>query len=497
MKEHVDPTSDRVGRIEQAGVEYLPEAARDSSPWNVAAVFLGSGFTWTAVIYGWVVIQLGLSFWQALPALLVGGLIGALVVLPTALIGPRTGTNMTVASGAEFGIRGRFIGSGLALATAVVFAAITVWTSGDALVAAGARLLGTPDAGWVRGLAYGVIGAAMVAIALFGHATIVAAQKIIVPVVGLLMLAGVFAFVGRFDADAAPGEYALGGFVQTWVVAVVISASGPISYATTIGDYTRRVSQRHSDRRIAGALGLGLYFGGIIPATFGAFTASTLTSNTGSYTTDLVAAAPLWFTFAIVVISILGGLGQGVLCVYGSGLDLEGVFPRLLRVQTTMMTAALVVVLLYVGVFVFDAVDSVSAVAVILNAVVTPWVVIMVIGALRRRVHGYDVVDLQTFAQRRTGGRYWYTGGWHLGAVVAWAAGAIVGVLAIHTTVYTGPIAAIADGIDISMIGSGLVAATVYLVASGIRTTSAASVPLPRAVSEFDEALIFRPTNLD
>ncbi|QIS04212.1 purine/cytosine permease [Nocardia brasiliensis] len=487
MKEHVDLTSDRVGRIEQAGVEYLPEAARDSSPWNVAAVFLGSGFTWTAVIYGWLAIQLGLSFWQALPALLIGGLLGVLVVLPTALIGPRTGTNMTVASGAEFGIRGRFIGSGLALATAVVFGAITVWTSGDALVAAGARMFGTSEAGWVRGIAYGVIGAAMVAIALFGHATIVAAQKIIVPVVGVLMLAGVFAFAGRFDGGVGSGEYALGGFAQTWVLAVVISASGPISYATTIGDYTRRVShRRYRDRHIAGALGLGLYFGGVIPASFGAFTASALSTDTGSYASDLVAAAPLWFTFGIVVISILGGLGQGVLCIYGSGLDLEGVFPRLLRVQTTMMTAALVIALLYVGVFVFDAVDSVSAVAVILNAVVTPWVVIMVIGALRRRVGGYDVLDLQTFAQGRTGGRYWYTGGWHLAAVVAWAAGAVVGVLAIHTTVYTGPIASIADGIDISMFGSGLVAAAVYLVA--VRLWENSTVSLPPVVSELNEA---------
>ena len=52
---------------------------------------------------------------------------------------------MTVSSGAHFGILGRFIGSGLALVFALVFAAITVWTSGDAIVAAGHRLLGTPE----------------------------------------------------------------------------------------------------------------------------------------------------------------------------------------------------------------------------------------------------------------------------------------------------------------------------------------------------------------
>ena len=33
---------DRIGAVEAAGVEYLPEEARDSGPRNLAAVFLGT-----------------------------------------------------------------------------------------------------------------------------------------------------------------------------------------------------------------------------------------------------------------------------------------------------------------------------------------------------------------------------------------------------------------------------------------------------------------------
>ena len=51
----------------------------------------------------------------------------------------------------------------------------------------------------------------------------------------------------------------------------------------------------------------------------------------------------------IVVISVLGGLSQGVLCIYTSGLDLEGIAPQLKRTQTTIITAAVAIVLLYVG----------------------------------------------------------------------------------------------------------------------------------------------------
>lgn len=58
-------------------------------------------------MFGWVSIQLGLDFWGAVISTVVGTLIGTVVVLPLAGVSPRTGTNMTVSSGAFFGIRGR------------------------------------------------------------------------------------------------------------------------------------------------------------------------------------------------------------------------------------------------------------------------------------------------------------------------------------------------------------------------------------------------------
>src|SRR5882757_619237 len=150
-------TTDRVGAVEAAGVEYLPEDARDSRPRNLGAVFLGANLTWTNVVFGAFAILFGLSFWQTVTSMAVGTAVGTLAVLPTAIIGPRTGTNMTVSSGAFFGIRGRFIGSGIALVIALGFAAVTVWTSGDAIVAAAHRMLGTPESEVVRAVAYAAV----------------------------------------------------------------------------------------------------------------------------------------------------------------------------------------------------------------------------------------------------------------------------------------------------------------------------------------------------
>lgn len=429
---------------------------------NLGAVFLGANLTWTNVVFGAFAVVFGLSFWQTVTSMAVGIAIGIIVVLPTAVIGPRTGTNMTVSSGAFFGIRGRFIGSGIALAIALGFAAVTVWTSGDAIVAAAHRMLATPENDVARALGYAAVAALMVTIALYGHATIVAMQRIVVPVVGALLALGVLAFADTFQTASTTSEYALGGFWPTWTLSAVLFAAAPISYGPTIGDYTRRISaRRYTDRSICTALAFGMFVGVLLPSLFGAFTAMSITDPTDSYLNDLVAAAPAWYVIPIVVISLLGGLSQGVLCIYASGLDLEGLAPRLKRTQTTIVTAAVAIALLYLGVFVFDAVESVTAMTVALNAVITPWVAILAIGALTTR--SYDPVDLQAFAHGIRGGRYWFTRGWNLPAVAAWAVGATFGVLAVNTTLYVGPLADVAGGVDVSTAGSAALAGLMYL----------------------------------
>ncbi|WP_307380704.1 cytosine permease [Microbacterium sp. W4I20] len=426
---------DHRGQIERRGVEYIPEGERDSHPRNLAFVFIGANLTFGTILYGWLPFVFGMGLWSNISSLLVGKVLGTLVVVALGLIGPRTGTNLTVSSGAFFGIRGRFIGSALTLAIALMFAALTVWTSGDAIVSAFSRLLGTTAGDGAYAVGYGIIAVLIVLAALYGHATIVALEKGIVLVGMVALLLGVFAFAGDFDPSAAvDGGYLLGSYWPTWIFCVILSAAGPVSYAPNIGDYTRRISPaRHSDRSVALWLSFGLIVGTFVPSLFGVFTGAAFADITaGSYVTNLVEAAPIWYVFVILLIGLLGGLGQGTLCVYSSGLDLEGVLPRLNRVQTTLLTAGLAIVLLYVGTFVFDAVDSITAATLLLNALMAPWVVILAIGALRARSRGYDPDDLQAFADGRRGGRYWFTGGWNVPAAAAWAVGSVLGVLTVN-----------------------------------------------------------------
>src|SRR6201991_4724330 len=362
------PARDRAGRVEEAGVAYIPEAERDSRPANLAAVFFGGDLAFLVIVFGWLPITFGLGWWSAVTASALGLALGTLITAPLALLGPRTGTNNTVSSGAHFGVTGRLVGSALTLAFALAYAAIAVWTSGDALVASAHRLLGTPDGDPRLAVRYAPIAAELAIVALYGHATVVALQKVVVPVVGVLLLLGIVAFAGDFHG-AGSHAYLLGGFWPTWALAVTVAAAGPLSYAPSLGDYSRRISETHSDRRVLAAAGLGV-FGGLLATTlFGAFTALCLTNLGDSYVGDLVAAAPGWYVLPILIIGLAGGVGQGVLNLYASGLDLEALVPKLRRVHTTLITSVAAFVLLYVGTFVLDAVDSITAMTLVLNGV--------------------------------------------------------------------------------------------------------------------------------
>ena len=133
--------------------------------------------------------------------------------------------------------------------------------------------------------------------------------------------------------------------------------------------------------------------------------------------------------------------------------------------HTTLITSLAAIILLFVGTFALDAVDSITAITLVLNGVAVPWVVVNLLGFLVARRRHYDPHDLQAFNEGRRGGRYWFTGGWNFRALAAWAAGSIAGLATVATDLYTGPLANVANGVDVSLAASALVAAAVYLTA--------------------------------
>jgi purine-cytosine permease-like protein len=165
---------DALGRIETRGIDFIPEAERHAKPRDLAWVFFGTQITYGSIVVGALPVGFGLNWWQSFAAIVVGTVLGSLAVAGMALLGPRTGTNGTVSSGAVFGIRGRYVGSFITQVIDLGYFAMVLWISTPPILQAAHRLFGTPTSGPVLTGALILMAIVTLAFGVFGHATIVA-----------------------------------------------------------------------------------------------------------------------------------------------------------------------------------------------------------------------------------------------------------------------------------------------------------------------------------
>ncbi|MEV7419030.1 cytosine permease [Streptomyces sp. NPDC089919] len=464
--------------IEQRGVDTIPEEERTSGPRDLVSILLGSNLCLGVIVFGWLPPSFGLGLWPSITAIVAGTLAGIAVTAPLALISLRTATNLSTSSGAQFGVRGRLVGSVVGLLLSLGYTALTLWVGGDVMVGVLSRLTGLPDTGITRALMYGVLAAATVVGAVFGYRLLLRMSKVLSVGMVVLLLIGVIAYAGDFTTAAPPDTpYLLGSFWPTWLLAAVAAGlSGPVAFITLLGDYTRYVSPvRHSSRKVLTATCLGLLVGLLTPQLFGTYTA--LAARAGlEYAAPLVAASPAWYLVPLLVAATAGSVGNAGLMLYSMGLDLDAIIPRATRTKATVIAAVVATAFVFVGSFEWNAQAAMTSFVLLLTAIGTPWAVITLIGFVRCK-GVYDAEALQVFNRRSRGGVYWYRGGWNLRATAAWALGAGVGLCAVSTTVYEGPLLALTGGVDCSFVLSGVVGGLAYLLLTARSSAAPAAVP--------------------
>ncbi|MYR47071.1 cytosine permease [Streptomyces sp. SID5910] len=467
--------------IEQRGVDTIPEAERTSGPRDLVSILLGSNLCLGVIVFGWLPPSFGLDWWGSVSSVLAGTVVGTLFTAPLALVSLRTATNLSTSSGAQFGVRGRLVGSVVGLLLALGYTALTVWIGGDVMVGVLGRLFGLPDGGASYAVVYGLLAAATVAGAVYGYRVLLAMSRVLAFGMTALLVLGVFAYAPDFTTAALPdaGGYLLGGFWPTWLLAAVAAGlSGPIAFITLLGDYTRYISPaRFSSRRVLHATWLGLLLGLLVPQLFGTFTAYAARAAL-DYAGPLVDASPGWYLVPLLLAASAGSVGNAGLMLYSMGLDLDAILPRASRARATVTVAVVATVCVFAGHYAWDAQSAMTSFVLLLTAIGTPWAVITLIGFVRSGGR-YDADALQVFNRRARGGIYWYRAGWNLPATVAWAAGALVGVLAVSLPTYEGPLLTLTGGVDCSFLLSGLVGGAVYALSTRRADTPAA----PEAVT--------------
>ncbi len=453
---------------EQRGVDTIPEAERTSGPRDLVSILLGSNLCLGVIVFGWLPPSFGLDWWSSVGAVVLGTVAGTVFTAPLALVSLRTATNLSTSSGAQFGVRGRLVGSVIGLLLALGYTALTVWIGGDVMVGVLGRLFGLPAGGTSYGVVYGLLAAATVAGAVHGYRVLLAVSKVLAVGMTALLVLGVVAYAPDFTTGALPdaGGYLLDGFWPTWLLAVVAAGlSGPIAFITLLGDYTRYISPaRFSSRRVLHATWLGLMLGLLVPQLFGTFTAYA-TRAALDYAGPLVGAAPSWYLVPLLLAASAGTVGNAGLMLYSMGLDLDAIMPRASRATATYVVAVIATVCVFTGHYLATAQDAMTSFVLLLTAIGTPWAAITLIGFARCR-GVYDADALQVFNRRARGGVYWYSAGWNIPATVSWALGALVGVLAVSLPSYEGPLVALTAGVDASFLLAGLVGGAAYALSA-------------------------------
>lgn len=450
-------------RVEQHGIGFIPDEERTSRPRNIFWIMAGSSVTFPLIIPGWIPVSLGLGWWPSFWAVVVGAIVGSFILIPMALLSPHSGTNNPVSSSPYFGVVGRIVGSMIGLVQAILFTALAVWTGGDAVAATLERLFGIPVTIGSRIFWYTIIGIAVVIVAVYGHKVMLTLQKWATPTAGGVVLLGFFVLAPQFDVNYTGAEYAFGGFWATWVAGAIPTALVVLGYGLAIGDWTRHISsKKYSDGQVARATFLGGFIGMGVPAMFGAFAATMFIDTSGDFVLELVAISPLWYVVLLFFLGLATGSAQGTVNMYSTGLDMSSIFPSITRIPGTLFVGVAAYILTIVGVFFGDVVTNLTVLLDIIVIFFVSFVTVVGIGFWNHRGK-FDTWGLQSFVRREIGGRYWFTRGWNLRAVVAFTLAVAVGLTGVNTAWYQGSMVPYLGGLGIGFIVSMAVAAIVYI----------------------------------
>ncbi|OPF80222.1 nitrate reductase [Streptomyces antioxidans] len=458
--------------VESYGIERIPDADRSATPFDLFRVAFGGANTFATCVLGAFPILFGLSFRQGLAATVLGVLGGSLILAPLAVFGPCNGTNNAVSSSAHLGVHGRIVGSFLSLLTAIAFFSISVWSSGDALVGGAHRLMDVPQNDGAFALAYGVFGALVLTVCVYGFRFMLFVNKIAVVAASTLFVLGFFAFVGDFD----PGYQGVfpsastPGFWPAFIGSALIVLSNPVSFGAFLGDWARYIPADTSRRKVVTAA-FASQIATLLPFFFGLATASIIAKKAApymdagapNYVGGLLAISPGWYFLPVCLLALIGGLSTGTTSLYGTGLDFSSVFTRFSRVQATLFVGVLSIGFIFLGRFAANLSQSISTFATLIITCTAPWMIIMVLGYVTRR-GWYDPDSLQVFNRRQRGGRYWFHHGWNWRGMGAWLTAAVLALLFVNVPgQFVGPLGELADGADISLPVGLATASLLYL----------------------------------
>ena len=434
--------------VENHHIDMIPAGARHGKPWQQAVFWAGGNVNVFNIVLGGVVVAIGLTFWWAFIAIVVGALAGGILIALHATQGPKLGVPQSIQTRGQFGFYGAgFLFPCVLLLNVGFIAAQLVIQAQSAQGVIGSLSLPA----WIL-----ILAVPAVVIGIFGYRWIHGVMQVTVTIVTISM---VIMFIQGLRYGSLPAhETSLtapsAGLFFAGVALLVIDL---LSWGPFVSDYTRYLPANTSGRRLFWAIYGGNVLGTIVACTVGAYLAALLPSETAVGAIGKISGK---WALVIMAVSLINSdtlnayTGAFQVLAFGNMWRRFRSESALLRIIPFLFVMAAGVVVALIGYKHF--VSNLSNFLDVLLVIFIPWSAVNLTDYFLVRRGRYDVASF--FTPKGTYGKVAWRG------LLAYAVGLGAEWPFVSQPDYVGPLVSKLGGADISYIVGFFVAATVYLV---------------------------------
>lgn len=419
--------NDRVGTVETRGIEPVPDSERHGHASQMFWTWFAANISILGLPLGATLVAFrGLNIWQAVLVAVVGSVGSFALVGALSLAGKKGGAPALTLSRAVFGQRGNHGPTLVTWLSRVGWETITTTTAAYALLALLNTLFGVGRGTVLTLVCLLVFIACTLLISGLGHATIMWINKWATIAFGVLNLIVMGFLVATVDWSKVLDTPA--GPVSGVVAGIGFIAAGTgIGWANAGADYARYLPRAIPGGRLVRASAFGAGIPLVLLISLGSLlTAGDRTLATSADPVSAInAMLPSWMAVPYLLAAFGGLLMSNHLSTYSAGLTMITLGLRVPRTWAVCLD----VVLMFLGGIYFmliadDFYGPFSTFLTLLAVPISAWIGVIAVDMLRGRQ--YDPSGLMDTGH---GGRYWYRGGFHLPAVVAWLAAITAGLL--------------------------------------------------------------------
>jgi purine-cytosine permease-like protein len=314
-----------------------------------------------------------------------------------------------------------------------------------------------------------------VGIALFGHATVVASERVFF-IVSVILIFGLLIFaLPKVNWGYAGGTQAGSTAFGTWLLGLSVIFAGPISWTNYASDYSRYFRRDTNPRQVVFWAFLGMLTSSLLAGFVGAVLATLV--DMSNPVDNLPKILPGWYLVPFLLVVIWGATANNVLNLYTAGLGLLALRVQVPRWIAVCMVGVIAAILTFIAVFVYNFMALYAQWLSLTLILLCPWVAILLVDYFVRGGK-YDAEALHTWGR----GPYWYKSGVNWPALGVYVVGVLASLAFANSTLWQSPIATGAlGGADLSLFAGLIVTGVLYYFLARAQLASKPAEPATSA----------------